>query len=374
MLALRSTPVAATTGESWRCRWNGRLPLGSAAGQVGAVGSGSRSTIRSVSTCVEQNVVNGRCPAARRWLCAVILGLGAAAQVDAGAAADLILTGGRVRTEDPGRPLAEAIAVKDGVIIRVGSASEVAEHRGPDTAVVELAGRVVLPGLADAHVHPVQGEFFHHRLCDVRAFTVAEGFEKLRRCAVSAPAGDWVVGYGWYDLDNAEFDSLTRAQLDALVPDRNMAVVSRDLHTLWVNSRTLAEFGIWRDTPAPAGGQIVRDPATHEPTGMLIDAAAHPVFQRIQYHSPYAAPLRDILRGALHHLNSLGITSILDAAADEETARAYAELDRSGELTARVTLAELVLPDNYRTEIPRIAALRRSLAGRHVAVGFVKVL
>ena len=310
----------------------------------------------------------------REWLCAAVLAALWAGPSWAEPPADLILMHGKVRTEDPRMPLAEAVAVSHGVIVQVGSAASVQRFRGPDTEVIDLDGRTVLPGLSDAHVHPAQGEFLHHRLCEVGAFTVAEGFDKLRRCASSAPAGDWVVGYGWYDLDNPGFDALTRAQLDELVPDRKLAVVSRDIHTVWVNSRTLAEFGIGRTTPSPPGGQIVRDPATEEPTGMLIDAAAHGVVDRIQHGSPYSASTRDIIRDALRHLNSLGITSILDAFADDDTVRAYAELDRAGELTARVTLAVPVMPDNFRTEIPRIAALRKSLASPNVAIGFIKVI
>jgi predicted amidohydrolase YtcJ len=153
-----------------------------------------------------------------------------------------------------------------------------------------------------------------------------------------------------------------------------VVVISRDIHTVWANSKTLREFGIGRDTPSPAGGEIVRDPATGEPTGMLIDAANHPVTDRIQHDSPYAVSTPELFRLAMSHLNSLGITSILDAFVDADAAAAYHVLDASGRLTMRVSLAVPVLPDNFRNEIPRIAAHRADWQSPNVRLDYVKVL
>ena len=288
--------------------------------------------------------------------------------------ADLILTNAVVRTQSRSQPVAQAVAVTAGAIVYVGSSEGARPWRGPRTQVIDLHGQAVLPGLADTHVHPALGEFLNHRLCDVHAYSVEEGFARLRQCAETAPAGDWVVGYGWYDLDNPAFDAITRAQLDALVPDRKLAVISKDIHTLWVNSRTLREFDIGRDTPSPPGGEIVRDAATGEPTGMLIDAANHAVTDRVQHDSPYAQTTAEICRAAMAHLNGLGITSILDAFVDDDAAETYRKLDLAGQLTMRVSLAVPVLPSNYRTEIRRIAANRAGWRTPHVRVDFIKVI
>ena len=288
--------------------------------------------------------------------------------------AGLILINGVVRTQTRSQPIARAVAVSAGAIVYVGSNAGALAWRGPGTEVVDLHGKTMLPGLADTHVHPALGEFLNHRLCAVHGYSVEEGFAKLRHCAEIAPAGDWVVGYGWYDLDNAAFDGITRAQLDALVPDRKLAVISKDIHTLWVNSKTLREFGIGRDTPSPAGGEIVHDAATGEPTGMLIDAANHAVADRIRHDSPYAQSTAEICRSAMTHLNSLGITSILDAFVDDDAAEVYRSLDLEGQLTMRVSLAVPVLPSNYRTEIPRIAAKSAKWRSPHVRLDFIKVI
>ncbi len=255
------------------------------------------------------------------------------------AGADLILTNGVIHTLNPAQPITQSIAVAKNMIVYVGDDRGALALRAARTRVIDLHGKALLPGLADAHVHPALGEFLNYRLCNVRAFTLEDGFAKVRKCAVAAPPGDWVVGYGWYDLDNPEFDKVTRAQIDALVPSRKLAIISKDLHTVWANSKTLEEFGIGRDTKSPAGGEIVRDPLTGEATGELIDAAGMAVWDRIQHHSTYAISTRELLKAAMSHLNSLGITSILDAFADEDAASAHHALDESGQLSARVSLA-----------------------------------
>jgi predicted amidohydrolase YtcJ len=295
------------------------------------------------------------------------------AGTSAAAQPDLILTNGAIHTLNSTQPTARSVAVSHGKIVYVGDDAGAMALRRAGTRVIDLQGKAVLPGLADAHIHPALGEFLNYRLCNVRALTLDEGFAKVRHCASVAPPGDWVVGYGWYDLDNPEFDKVTRAQVDALVPTRKLAIISKDLHTVWANSKTLQEFGIGRDTRSPAGGEIMRDPATGEATGELIDAAGMAVWDRVQHHSTYSIPTAELLKAAMTHLNSLGITSILDAFADEDAASAYHALDASGKLSARVSLASPVLPSNYRSQIAYIAAHRAAWQSPHVRLDFVKV-
>jgi predicted amidohydrolase YtcJ len=287
--------------------------------------------------------------------------------------ADLVVTHAVVYTLDAAQQIAQTVAVSHGKIVYVGSDAGSRDWRGKKTQVMDLGGKALLPGLADAHVHAALGEFLNYRLCNVRALTLEEGFAKVKHCAAVAPPGDWVVGYGWYDLDNPEYDKVTRAQLDALVAGRKLAIISKDLHTLWANSKTLREFGIEHATPTPAGGEIVRDPVTGEATGELIDAASFPVWHKIQWDSSYSVPTAELLRSAMAHLNSLGITSVLDAFADDDAAAAYHELDRDGKLTMRVSLASPVLPGNYRTQIAHISVNRGKWQSPRVRLDFVKV-
>jgi predicted amidohydrolase YtcJ len=286
---------------------------------------------------------------------------------------DLILTNGVIHTMDPAGHVAQSIAVAKGQIVYVGNDTGALALRTSKTRLIDLQGKAVLPGLADAHVHPALGEFLNYRLCNVRAFTLEDGFAKVRQCASAAPPGDWVVGYGWYDLDNPEFDRVTRSQIDALVSTRKLAIISKDLHTVWANSKTLEEFGIGRDTKSPAGGEIMRDPATGEATGELIDAAGMAIWDRVQHHSTYSISTAELLKAAMAHLNSLGITSVFDAFADEDAASAYHALDTSGKLSARVSLGSPVLPGNYRTQVPYIAAHRANWQSPRVRLDYIKV-
>jgi predicted amidohydrolase YtcJ len=286
--------------------------------------------------------------------------------------ADLVLRNGIVYTEDAHRPQAQAVAVSGGKIVFVGSDAGAKSLEGPKTRVVDLNGKTLLPGIIDSHIHPAQGEFFNRRLCNVRSFTIEEGYAKLAQCARDAPPGDWVAAYGWYFTDNPNLAQITLARLDAIVPDRKLVVVATDCHTAWVNSKLLREFNITRDTPDPEGGSIARDPRTHEPTGVLRDGAAWPVVMVTQMTSPYGGSAKDLYATTVPYLNSLGITAIVDALVDDQAEAAYHALDAEGKLTMRVSLAFGVTSANYRTEIPRVAA-KRQAQSPHTRVDFIKV-
>lgn len=299
----------------------------------------------------------------------------ACASVYAAAAAqasDLVLRNGEVYTGNPHQLWVSAIAIKNGAISYVGSDSQATSAAGAGAQVIDLAGKTVLPGIIDSHIHTALGELLLHRLCNVRSFSVEAGYAKLAECARKAPPGDWVVGYGWYFTDNPRISDVRLARLDTIAPDRKLAVISMDLHTLWVNSKSLKTFGITRDTPQPSGGRIEHDPANGEPTGVLRDAAHEAVLAAVLHDSSYAASTVDLYRTAVPYLNGLGITSVLDALADDDIEAAYQALDKEGQLSLNVSLAFGVNPAHYRTEIPRIAA-KRIHQSAHTRIDFVKV-
>lgn len=287
-------------------------------------------------------------------------------------AADVVLKSGQVYTANPRQPWAQAVVIREGKFVFVGSDTQAGAFTGPGARIIDLRGKTVLPGIIDSHIHTSFGEFLLHRLCNVRSFSVEEGYAKLAACAKSAPPGDWVIAYGWYFTDNQRIGDVRLARLDGLVPDRKLAVVSADLHTMWVNSKTLRELKISRDTPDPAGGRIERDPRSGEPTGVLRDAAHNPVLDAVLHDSTYSASTADLFRTAVPYLNGLGITSIIDAMVDDDMEAAYHRLDTDDKLTLHVSLAFGVNPTNYRTEIPRIAA-KRAHQTPHTRVDFVKV-
>jgi predicted amidohydrolase YtcJ len=286
--------------------------------------------------------------------------------------ADLVLKNGVVYTVNDREPWAQAVAVTGAKIAFVGSNAQVEAFAGPNTRVIDLQGKMLLPGIIDSHIHTAKGEFFNRRLCNVRSYTVEEGYAKLAQCAKAAPPGDWVVGFGWYATDDPKLDDVTLARLDAIVPTRKLAVIALDNHTVWLNSKAMKEFSITRDSTDPEGGRILKDPKTHEPTGIVQDSAAFRIVNAVRTDSTYAATAADLHRTALSYLNGLGITSIFDPSIDDDLEAGYRELDAAGTLTMRVSLAFKVFPDTYRTLIPQIGAKRKTKSDK-IRVDFIKV-
>src|SRR5450432_1322550 len=170
--------------------------------------------------------------------------------------ADLVLTGGAVLTMDGTRRSAQAVAVRDGRIAAVGSSTEIDRLRGPRTRRIELAGRTLLPGFQDAHVHPVMAgiNLIRCPLHDL-APEPAVYLEAIRAYGQANPDLPWLIGDGWY-MSAFPGGTPTRQALDAVVPDRPAFFVNRDAHGAWVNSRALELAGIGRDSSDPASGRI----------------------------------------------------------------------------------------------------------------------
>jgi hypothetical protein len=245
--------------------------------------------------------------------------------------ADLILTGGRIHTVDAPRTTAEAVAVTDGRIAAVGTAVELAELAGPGTRVVELAGRMVLPGFQDAHLHPPHGGLSELR-CDLHEATSREEcLEAIATYAAAYPDREWILGDGW-SMDSFPGGTPLKADLDAVLPDRPALLVNRDGHGAWANSRALELAGVTRETPDPADGRIERD-AGGEPAGTLQEGAIELV-ERLVPETTQDEWEQAILR-AQARLHAWGITAMQDATVEPETLAAYRSLAERGLLTMR---------------------------------------
>ena len=246
--------------------------------------------------------------------------------------ADLVLRGGRVRTVDPRRPEAEAVAVVGERIVAAGGAADIAPWIGSRTRVVDLAGRLLVPGFVDAHVHPVDAgvsRFFCNLhdgagLADYQAAIVA--------WAAGHPEASWVEGEGWH-MSDFPGGFPDRAMLDAVVPDRPAFFWSSDGHDGWVNSRALELAGIDATTADPPRGGIRRD-ADGQPTGILHEQAVDLVLDLLPKPTP--EQVVEGLLGAQAHLHALGITGWQDARVDRSHQAAYETVAGRGLLTARV--------------------------------------
>lgn len=251
--------------------------------------------------------------------------------------ADLVFTGGPVYTVDSVRSWATAVAVKNGRIAAVGHERDLRALIGPATEVVDLTGRLLLPGFQDSHVHPVLGGTTMSK-CDLHELHTADDYlGAVAEYARTHPDLPWISGGGW-SMDAFPGGTPHRTQLDAVVPDRPVVLPNRDGHGAWVNSRALEIAGITRDTPDPFDGRIERD-ADGEPTGMLQEGAMGLV-------TPYipAPTAKDFAAGLLAgqaYLHSFGITAWQDAGVGAafgpgDIFETYLDAAASGDLTARV--------------------------------------
>jgi predicted amidohydrolase YtcJ len=298
-------------------------------------------------------------------LLAALAALAAPAGAESKPAADLVVTNARVWTGDARRPEAEALAVVGERIVAVGSRAEIEAWRGPETGLVDAEGRRVLPGFNDAHVHFFDGSA---KLAQVQLKDAHSPEELARRIGEHAsklPKGEWVLGGTWDDQAFERPRLPTRADVDALTPETPVFVDRYDGHMALANSLALKLAGVTRDTPAPAGGEIVHD-ASGEPTGVLKDAAMSLVFQVVP--PPSRESRLRTLREGLRHAASLGVTSVQDMTTSGPELAAYAELLERGELTVRLSAAPL------ETRFEELAALglRRAFGSPWLRVGAVK--
>ena len=259
------------------------------------------------------------------------------------APADLVLRGGEVYTVDAARSWATAVAVRKGRITYVGGDSVPGALIGPETQVIDLAGRMVLPGFQDGHVHLLAGGVELGECTLFALPTPAAVADSIRACAAGRPTATWVRGVGW-ELTVFPNANPSRSLLDSLVPDRPALMDAADGHSAWANSKALERAGIGRGTPDPPDGRIERDRTTGEPSGTLRESAVQLVARLLPARTD--ADLAAGLTRAQRLANEAGITSAFEAAADESYLRAYAEADRAGKLTLRILAAAEAEPDS----------------------------
>jgi hypothetical protein len=258
-------------------------------------------------------------------------------------APDLIITNGKIITVDEAFSTAEAVAVKDGKILAVGTSREIEALIGDDTRVLDLKGAALLPGINDSHIH--LGSFGLSRpplVLDV-AFPTVKSIADIAatvgdRVAGASP-GEWIQGQGWDEgfLTECVADpsrNPTRYDLDAVSPDNPVALTDFSGHVCWANSKALVLARITRDTADPPGGTIVKDPVTGEPTGILLENAAWLI--RMLMPPPSADMQREGLLTAIAEVASLGITSVTEPGLSLDAVYRYNDLYKEGLLTVRV--------------------------------------
>ncbi len=271
------------------------------------------------------------------------------------AAATMVLVGGDVITNDPARPRAQAIAVGGNRVLAVGDDADIRALVGPETRVIELAGRTVTAGLVDGHCH-LYGLGSASEQVSLKGLGSEQAAATVVADAAKARApGEWITGRGW---DQNRWGGIfpTKASLDLVLGARPAALRRVDGHALWANSAALKLAGITRATPDPAGGKIVRD-AAGEPTGVLIDLAMELVEAQVPSAPPEVRARR--IRAAAQLAIEAGLTGVHEMGIDDTTAAVYRELT-----TARAAGARGALPLRVTAYLEGSPALAATLAQR----------
>jgi predicted amidohydrolase YtcJ len=256
-------------------------------------------------------------------------GIAGAAAVDP---ADVVLLHGRIHTEDAKRSVAQALAIRGNTIVAVGTDDAIGALVGPHTRQVDLRGRVVLPGIIDAHTHPAQSAQDLGK-CNLDDKPLAPPVIKARvaACLKDKP-GD---ASQWFEVVMVDPSGLTLSlsELDAMLPNRPLLLSGSDGHTIWVNTPALNAAHISAATKDPVGGRIERD-AAGRPTGTLRDTAADIALAAKPADSLDHEAVQ--LNEAFDSMRATGITSVQDAAVDEHVMQIYKRLYDTHRLDMRV--------------------------------------
>jgi predicted amidohydrolase YtcJ len=279
--------------------------------------------------------------------------------------ADLIITNAKIWTGDKAHPTAQSVAVIGDRIVAVGSNSDVEILRGTGTKTIDAAGKLLVPGFNDAHVHFVDGGLQLDSVQLNDATSTDEFVRRVREQAQKTPKGEWIKGGDWDETKWTPAKLPTKELIDGVTPDNPVFLSRYDGHSALANSQALHLAGITSQTADPPGGAIVRD-AQGNPTGDLKDAAMDIVFKVIPPLT-HEQRLRAVRR-ALEYAALLGVTSVQHMNPDYADLAVYAELLQNDELTTRIYAAPLI--DQVEDQVK--IGIRHAFGGPYLRIGAVK--
>ncbi len=291
--------------------------------------------------------------------------------------ADVVFHRGRVYTLNETAPWAQAIAVTGNTITYVGDDDGAMALAGPDTRVVDLAGRLLMPGFVEAHIHPFLGAFLTTGV-DLQVPTGDDALAAIADYARQHPTGP-VRGFGWR-VDMFGPQGPTRADLDRVLPDRPGFFFAIDGHSLWANSTALEMAGVSRDTadPIPGFSYYVRD-GNGDPTGYILEVdAVLSLVNAIEPISP--GNMRTLLESWLPRASEAGITALFDAGVppigDDQGALIglYTDVEERGALPFRVVASYSVKSPPVDGAVAALTDIRDRISSELVTVGVVKII
>jgi len=307
----------------------------------------------------------------RAWyntlVCATLLSLAgcggdpAAEMVAAQGDADLIITNARIYTGGDSPAIVGAMAIGNGKVLAIGTADEVGLRASQNATVLDLNGRFVMPGINDAHSHPIMGAMQTLYSCNFFFTDTPEQIQNALTACVAAQAdAEWVMGGRWgSDLFEIHAFDSPRGFLDQ-ISNKPISLVDDTGHNLWVNSAVLARLGIDENTPDPDNGRIVRD-ENGVPNGVLLETAA----KLVRDVMPPPTPAQQVAAAeeAARLYNSLGMTGFKDAGAYDEAVAGFVGANAKGKLTAHVAVSQRT-PYGPRAEPLSLSMLDEMMAIR----------
>jgi len=265
-------------------------------------------------------------------------------------AADLLLVNGKILSMVNGGRPASAVFFRQGRIARIGDTKTLRAEAPTGTPVIDLGGRTVVPAFTDAHAHIWKIGHLLTTMLDLRkTSSLEELVSAVNTRHRQAPGGQWLLGRGFNEVAMQEKRKPTRHDLDLAAPDRPVVLTRTCGHIYAVNGSALRAAGINADTPAPVGGVIERD-KNGEPSGLLHETAMGLINRVLP--APSASDYEQMVSAALRHQLSLGITASSDCGVAPELLEVYRDMDRRGELPARVNVMPLRRVDSRKDPVP----------------------
>ncbi len=275
-----------------------------------------------------------------------------------------------VYTVNAKNDIAQAIAVADGKIFAVGSNKEIQKYIGGSTKVVDVKGKVIMPGLVDGHTHPMAGGVqLNGCTLGYSSLTIPEALAIISQCLKDqngASSDKWLQVQGWFrQAMKPEGADLTAEVLDQLDTDRPVVVVASDFHTLAANTKAQKVAGITKDTKSPSNGKIIRDEDGNA-TGIFLDGAMWLVSGATPKLSEKDQQAKNVgnAAAALAAFAEQGVTTFFDAAASEDSLSAFEELMKEGKLTARANFAPVIAPDEA-ADPDKVVAMIKDLGSKY---------
>ncbi len=292
---------------------------------------------------------------------------------------DMVLRNGVIYTVNPNQPEAEAMAIDDGLIVFVGSNTEVEQYIGSDTRVENLNGQFVMPGIHDVHIHPLeaasQAITFELNSQETNPELFARDIENAH---FDNPGSGWLIGWGHSIFTLLDAQRPVKEIIDEVVPNRPVIILEETSHSAFVNSRALEIAGLNADSSDPVGGIIMKDPVTGEPNGILIDNAGNIVMDiALSPNATTRQQDRDgLVNFMLPQLAEHGITSVCDARTywKRDHHLVWEEIEAANELTARVNLGLWAYPaDNDEAQLTQLRSLYSNNASSLLKINQIKL-